>query len=63
MAKYSELELGYARPIAQAILERPDFFSWLLQGKKYENAAVDARFLGELQRSLKKSHHEESLVV
>lgn len=53
IVKYSELELRYARPVAEAILHNRDFCCWLLQGTKYENATTGAKFLGELQRSLR----------
>lgn len=53
MAAYSELELRYARPVANAILESSDFRQWLLAGTKHESGASGARPAGDLQRRLR----------
>ena|SRR5882672_10706136 len=53
MAKYSESELRYARPVAQAILESSPFRQWLLAGTQYEKGARQARPVGEIQRGLR----------
>ncbi len=46
MPAYSELELRYARPVAQALLESSDFRRWFLAGTKHENDAREARPIG-----------------
>lgn len=53
MAAYSELELRYARPIANALLHNCIFRQWLLTGTTQQNNALEARSLGDLQRSLR----------
>jgi hypothetical protein len=53
MAKYSEAELMYARPVANAILESGVFRNWLLAGTKHETIAQDAHPVGEIQGSLR----------
>lgn len=53
MAKYSEAELRYARPVANAILESGDFRKWLLAGTKHEKLALEARPVGDAQGSLR----------
>lgn len=53
MAVYSELELRYARPVAEAMLENPAFRRWLLSETPYEYAYSDAVPLGEEQASLR----------
>lgn len=51
--KYSDLELRYARPVAQAILESGAFRQWFLTGTKYEHSALEARPIGETQARLR----------
>jgi hypothetical protein len=53
MVRYSELELKYARPIADAILGSRDFRRWLFSGTKY--GALDCDFVpaGPLQAALR----------
>src|SRR5580692_1190264 len=53
MAFYSERELRYARPVANAILESSAFRQWLLAGTKHENGALEARPVGDIQASLR----------
>jgi hypothetical protein len=53
MSVYSELELRYARPVANALLESSEFRRWLLAGTKHENDASDARPTVEEQRRLR----------
>jgi hypothetical protein len=53
MAKYSEPELRYARPVAHAILESSGFRQWLLAGTKHEDIALEARPIGEIQGRLR----------
>ena len=53
MVSYSALELRYARPFAQAILESSGFRQWLLAGTKHECSALLARPIGEIQGSLR----------
>jgi hypothetical protein len=53
MAKYSESELRYARPVAQAILDSGAFRQWLLAGTKHENSARQARPVGQIQGDLR----------
>ena len=50
---YSELELRYARPVARAILESGDFRQWFLAGTKYEDGALEAQPVGEIQARLR----------
>ena len=49
MARYSDLELRYARPVAQAILDDDTFRDWLLQ----ETDHVGALPIGAVQGSLR----------
>jgi hypothetical protein len=53
MVTYSELELRYARPVANAILENAAFRQWLLGGTKHENSVLEARPVGQMQGSLR----------
>ena len=53
MGKYSELELRYARPIANSVLESGAFRQWLFAGTKHENDALEARPIGAEQASLR----------
>jgi hypothetical protein len=53
MAAYSDLELKYARPVANAILESRAFRQWLFSGTKHEDAGLAAHPVGEPQRSLR----------
>ena len=53
MAAYSELELRYARPVANAILESGPFRHWLLAGTKHERDALTARPIGDIQGSVR----------
>jgi hypothetical protein len=54
MAPYSELELRYARPLANAILEDGAFRQWLFAGTKHEVGAREACPIGNIQGSLRK---------
>ncbi len=47
MAKYSDLELRYARPIAQALLDKKDFRSWFLSKTKYESPSLNPNPVGD----------------
>lgn len=51
MARYSDLELRYARPVAQAILDDPTFRDWFLT----DTGHVGARPIGPVQGSLRSS--------
>ena len=51
--KYSELELKYARPIANAILEDASFRNWILKGTDFEVVAAEAIPVGEAQAKLR----------
>jgi hypothetical protein len=54
MAAYSEQELRYARPIAQAIEEDSGFRKWLFAGTRHGNALLHARPVEKnVQRSLR----------
>lgn len=53
MAKYSEAELRYARPLADTILESSYFREWLLAGTKHENLALGAQPVGAVQGLLR----------
>jgi len=53
LAAYSEKELKYARPIANAILERCEFREWLLAGTKYELISKKTIPIGNLQAKLR----------
>lgn len=53
MASYSELELKYARPVANAILESGTFRQYLLAGTKYEQDAAKAVPVGSAQGRLR----------
>jgi hypothetical protein len=53
MALYSEQELKYARPVANAILESQEFRQWLLAGTKHEQDAVSAVPIGSAQGRLR----------
>ena len=55
MAPYSSLELAYARPIANAMLDRPEFLQWLLSGTKFQCDALTAKPLGQAQAGLRSS--------
>jgi hypothetical protein len=48
MAPYSNQELRYARPVAEALLESGPFRQWLLAGTKHQNSALEARPVGEI---------------
>ena len=50
---YSELELRYARPIAQALLSSASFRQWLFTGTDYADVAADAQPLGDEQAGLR----------
>lgn len=58
MSRYSELELRYARPIANTILSSRAFRNWLISGTKYEVVATDAVPVGDLQKSLRSPNME-----
>ena len=53
MTAYSDLELRYARPIANALLMRPDFRCWLLSGTKHGGDALEASPIGNVQAQLR----------
>jgi len=53
MAAYSEKELKYARPIANAILESCEFRQWLLAGTTHELISKKAIPIGNLQAKLR----------
>ena len=53
MASYSALELPYARPVASALLTRPDFRLWLLSGTRHEVDALKACPIGRAQAALR----------
>ena len=64
MAKYSEAELKYARPVANAILESGEFLGHgFLPGQDQDFPAKDAELVGELQASLKKQDNGEPFLV
>jgi hypothetical protein len=52
-ARYSELELKYARPIADALANRPDFLAWVLTGTRHEALAEVARHDAPKQQTLR----------
>jgi len=49
MAKYSDLELRYARPVARALLDKRGFRSWFLSKTKYESPSLNPQPVGEEQ--------------
>lgn len=49
MAAYSELELKYAWPIANAMILRPDFRKWILSGTKHEHEFSEALPIDEFE--------------
>jgi hypothetical protein len=51
LEKYSEQELKYAPPLAQAILENTTFRKWIFSGTAYEDQAPHP--VGDLQGSLR----------
>lgn len=53
MASYSASELKYARPIANALIERADFRRWFMRGTPYEVGASEATVLVQQHRSLR----------
>jgi hypothetical protein len=53
MAVYSELELRYARPVADAIIHSSGFREWLLAGTRFENDYLTAMPIEEIQHNLR----------
>jgi hypothetical protein len=53
MAAYSELELRYARPVAEAVLADPAFRRWLLCQTPFERTYFDAVPIGDEQARLR----------
>lgn len=51
--KYSELELKYARPIANAILQDRSFRMWIFKGTAFQELAADAIPVGDAQGKLR----------
>lgn len=48
---YSNLELKYARPLADALIESAEFRQWALAGTCYQDRAASWRHDGEMQRA------------
>ena len=53
MSKYSELELRYARPVANGILQDREFRQWLLSGTRHGTTWLDAQPVGAIQGTLR----------
>jgi hypothetical protein len=58
MAKYSPLEFRYARPLARAIMTRPDFRHWLLRRTKYASVAAGSCPVPKLQAKIRKKKEQ-----
>ncbi len=53
MANYSELELRYARPVAERLIESGAFRSWFLAGTRFQGDYLNALTIGDVQRGLR----------
>lgn len=58
MARYSTLEFRYARPLAKAIMTRPDFRHWLLAGTSYASVAAHSYPVPRRQARLRKTRDQ-----